>query len=255
MQRVQLIDTLKRALRAQKITYADVARHLKLSVASVKRVFHRGDLSLSRLEQICDLAGLQLAELVETMGAAEPLVSELTPDQERELTGNPKLLLMCYLLINRWDVSEIIKHFEIDGDDAKKLLRRLRDLKLIEILPFDRIKVLTARNFGWRPGGPVQRHFLQQVQRDFFNTGFDRPADVLYLLVGLLSEASRRHIERGMRRLAAEIDELSKQDALLPREEREAFGAVVALRSWEYSTITALRRAQTADTPRNRSRP
>jgi transcriptional regulator with XRE-family HTH domain len=254
MQRVQLINTLKRALRAQKITYADVAKHLNLSVASVKRLFHRGDLSLSRLERICDLAGLELAELVETMAAAEPLVSELTPDQERELTGNPKLLLMCYLLINRWEISEIVKHFQIDDDDVKKLLRRLRDLKLIEILPFDRIKVLTARNFSWRPGGPVQRHFLQQVQKDYFSSGFDRPADVLYLLVGLLSEASRRHVERGMRRLAAEIDELSKQDARLPREEREAFGAVVALRSWEYSTITALRRPRTADKPQKRVR-
>jgi hypothetical protein len=100
----------------------------------------------------------------------------------------------------------------------------------------------------------VQRHFLEQVQRDYFNAGFDRPADVLYLLVGLLSEASRRHVERGMRRLAAEIDELSKQDARLPREERSAFGAVVALRPWEYSMITALRRPPTADKPEKRAR-
>ena len=247
MQRVQLITSLKRALRSRKLTYADVAKHLKLSVATVKRLFHRHDLTLSRLEQICDLAGLELSELVDTMAADAPLVSELTREQERELTGNPKLLLMCYLLINRWELAEITKRFRIDDAEAKKLLKRLRDLKLIEILPFDRVKVLTARNFSWRPGGPVQSYFLQQVQSDFFNARFDQPTDVLYLLVGLLSDSSRRRVQSGMRRLAAEIDALSKQDARLPREERQAFGAVVALRSWEYSTFTALRRADRAD--------
>jgi len=244
MQRGQLIATLKRTLRAQKITYAQVAKHLGLSVASVKRLFHRGDLTLSRLEQICDLAGLELSELVANAVESEPLVSELTPEQETELITQPKLLLMCYLLINRWELAEITRRFQIDDAEAKKLLKKLRDLKLIEILPFDRIKVLTARNFDWRRNGPVQRYFLEQVQRDFFDAGFDRPNEVRYLLAGLLSEASRRRVARAMQRLAAEIDELSKQDARLPREERLPFGAVLAIRPWEFSAFRALRRKE-----------
>jgi transcriptional regulator with XRE-family HTH domain len=242
MQRRQLIATLKRALRSRGLTYADVARRLELSEATVKRVFHRGDLTLSRLEEICELAGLQLSDLMERMTAAQPLVSELTPEQERELIADPKLLLMSYLLMNRWDVADITRRFAIEANEAKHLLRRLRDLELIEILPFDRIKVLTARNFSWRRDGPVQRYFLEQVQRDFFDARFDAPDDVLYLLGGLLSEDSRRIVAQRMRRLAAEIDELSKQDARLPREKRSACGTVVALRPWEFSAFTALRR-------------
>jgi transcriptional regulator with XRE-family HTH domain len=247
MQRTQLLNTLKRALRAQGITYLHVAKHLNLSLASVKRLFHRGDLTLSRLEQICDLAGVQLSELVENMSAAEPLVSELTPEQERELIANPKLLLMCYLLINRWEVAEITTHFQVEAAESRQLLRRLRDLKLIEILPFDRIKVLTARNFKWRANGPVQRYFLEQVQRDFFGARFDASTEVLYLLAGLLSQASRERTLRGMQRLAAEVDEMSKRDARLPRDEREPFGAVIALRPWEFSAFSALRRSSEAD--------
>lgn len=254
MQRTQLINTLKQALRAQKLTYADVARRLRLSVASVKRIFSRGDVSLSRLEAICDLAGLELSELVERMAASEPLISELTPDQERELIGNPRLLLLCYLLVNHWEVSEITKYFEVDTAEAKKLLRRLRDLNLIEILPFDRIKVLTARNFNWRPDGPVQRYFLEQVQRDFFNARFDQATEARYLLAGLLSETSCRHLVRGIRRLAAEIDELSKHDANLPRDEREPYGAVIALRHWEFSAFRALRRTEAVAAPTARRR-
>lgn len=249
MQRTQLIDALKRALRARGITYADVGRSLGVSEATVKRLFHRGDLTLSRLEAICELAGLQLSELVEQMAASAPLVSELTREQELELLQNPKLLLMSYLLINRWDVREITTRFDIEPAEARQLLRRLRDLELIEILPFDRVKVLTARNFSWRRDGPVQRYFLEQVQSDFFDDSFAGAGDVLYLLGGLLSEASRQAISRRVERLVAEIDELSGKDARLPRLEREPFGAVIALRSWEFAAFKRLRRPEARDDP------
>jgi transcriptional regulator with XRE-family HTH domain len=242
MQRAQLLKTLKKALRAQRITYDDVASHLGLSRATVKRLFNGGDMTLSRLEAICELAGLELSELVDTMASEEPLVSELTPEQEQELAGNPKLLLMCYLLINRWQMADITRYFEIDDKEARALQRRLRDLNLVEILPFDRIKVLTANNFNWRPNGPVQRYFIEQVQRDFFDAGFGGDDEVRNVLGGLLSEASRRRVVRTMNRLASEIDELSRQDMRLPRAERQPFGAVIALRPWEFSAFTALRR-------------
>lgn len=244
MQRLQLVEALKRALRARGITYAQVATALGLSEATVKRLFHRGDFTLSRLEAICELAGLQISELVEQMAASAPLVSELTSEQELELIRNPRLLLMSYLLINRWELEEITAHFAIEPAEARKLLRRLRDLELIEILPFDRVKVLTARNFSWRRDGPVQRYFLEQVQRDFFDDRFEQPGDALYLLGGLLSGASRRAIARRIERLVAEIDELSGKDARLPRDERGPYGAVIALRSWEFAAFKGLRRPE-----------
>lgn len=244
MQRLQLVGALKRALRARGITYAQVAAALGISEATVKRLFHRGDVTLSRLEAVCELAGLQLSELVEQMAASAPLVSELTREQELQLIHNPKLLLMSYLLINRWEVGEITAHFEIQPAEARQLLRRLRDLELIEILPFDRVKVLTARNFSWRRDGPVHRYFLEQVQRDFFDDRFEGAGDALYLLGGLLSEASRQAISRRIERLVAEIDELSGKDARLPRSEREPYGAVIGLRSWEFAAFKRLRRAE-----------
>jgi len=49
-QRTQIVAELKRALRARGLTYAQVAKHLQLSEASVKRLFAAGDLSLERLK-------------------------------------------------------------------------------------------------------------------------------------------------------------------------------------------------------------
>ena len=57
----QIVAELKKALRASGHTYADVAKALDLSVASVKRLFSTEDLSLHRVDQICDLIGARSA--------------------------------------------------------------------------------------------------------------------------------------------------------------------------------------------------
>jgi hypothetical protein len=62
-ERAVMVAELKRALRERGLTYAAIARPLGLSLATVKRLFARGDFSLERFERICELAGLGLREL------------------------------------------------------------------------------------------------------------------------------------------------------------------------------------------------
>ena len=61
-----LIATLKRQLKASGKTYQDIATLLDLSEASIKRLFRDGELSLPRLEKICDAIGLELTELIQS---------------------------------------------------------------------------------------------------------------------------------------------------------------------------------------------
>ena len=72
-ERSLIVAELKRALREGGHTYADVARKLELSEASVKRLFSTEDLSLERVDQICELIGLGLREILErAAGRAAP---------------------------------------------------------------------------------------------------------------------------------------------------------------------------------------
>ena len=50
-----LIQSLKKSLKAHGLTYADVARQLKLSEASIKRLFSEQNITLERLDQICQM--------------------------------------------------------------------------------------------------------------------------------------------------------------------------------------------------------
>jgi hypothetical protein len=48
----QIVVVLKRSLKARGMTYADLGRALKLSEASIKRIFAQETFSLDRLEEM-----------------------------------------------------------------------------------------------------------------------------------------------------------------------------------------------------------
>ena len=58
-----LVEVLKRELRTRGVTYAQVARKLGLSEASVKRMFSRREFTLKRLDQVCQLTHSDFSDL------------------------------------------------------------------------------------------------------------------------------------------------------------------------------------------------
>jgi hypothetical protein len=149
---------------------------------------------------------------------------------------------MTYLLVNGWTLPAITSTFAIDDAEAERLLIRLHRARIIELLPFNRVKLLTARNFTWRKNGPVQRFFVREVQREFLDSAFAGPGEHLRFVAGLLSRASLAQLTQSIDRLARELDELARRDASLPPGERQSCSAVFALRPWEFSMFSALRR-------------
>src|SRR5262245_19110186 len=82
-QTAALVEVLKRELRSRGVTYAQVARSLRLSEASVKRMFSKRDFTLKRLDRICELTRSELSDLARRLHAEENLVSRLSWEQER----------------------------------------------------------------------------------------------------------------------------------------------------------------------------
>jgi len=74
-----LIDLVKAALRQRGITYAQIATALDLSESSVKRLFAHKDMPITRLESICGVMNLELADLF-----------ELTQSSQRPSPSSPK---------------------------------------------------------------------------------------------------------------------------------------------------------------------
>ena len=88
-----LVQTLKRTLRSVRITYADIATHLGMSEANVKRLFATHSFTLQRLEAVCGMMNMDLADLFSLHEASRERIRHLSRQQEQELVGDAKLLL------------------------------------------------------------------------------------------------------------------------------------------------------------------
>ena len=84
----EIIGTLKKALKAQGKTYADVAVALGLTEASVKRLFAQQSFSLARLDQVCHLLDIEISDLVQLMNEQQQRLQQLTVEQEMEQARN-----------------------------------------------------------------------------------------------------------------------------------------------------------------------
>jgi len=58
-----VFEALRAHMRARGMTYEDLASAVKLSTSAVKKMFAKGDCTLSRLDQICAVVQVDLAEI------------------------------------------------------------------------------------------------------------------------------------------------------------------------------------------------
>lgn len=240
----QLIETLKRLLKAHGKTYVDVAAYLRLSEASVKRLFSTRTFSVQRLDQVCQMLGMEISDLVQEMSerAGAAAITSLTLEQEQEIAGDLELLLITVCVLNRWTLQEIMQHFDLTEPQCIRHLARLDRLRLIELLPKNRVKLLVARNFKWLENGPIQRFFQEKIESEFFSSRFDRSDERLIVINGMLASSSNGVFQRKMEHLAKAFDELNDDDAGLPLSEREGTTVVLAMRPWAYGLFDSLRK-------------
>lgn len=238
---VALVEALKAALKSSRLTYAGVAAGMGLSESSVKRKFSRREFTLAELDLICSLCDMDLSGLLQLMENSGKRLQALTQAQEREIADDLGLLVVTVCVLNRWSFENILEFYVFERHQLVQMLAKLDRLRLIELQPNNRIKLLVAPNFGWLPNGPIQQVFLKTIQQDFFAARFNQEDHELIVLNGMLCESSNAEFRRKMERLAREFDLLNREDTTRPFEQRRGYTAVIALRDWHYKGFSGLR--------------
>lgn len=238
----QVSETLKQLLKQQRVTYKDVALHLSLSEANVKRVFATNNFSLQRLECICELLNITLTDLFSLTEKQQEQLTELTLEQEQELVDNPKLLLVATCVRDGWRFNELIQEYDIDELEGIQFMAKLDRLKIIQLLPNNNYKSLIAQNFRWQRNGPLERFMENEVMTKFMANKFDGEDCFRLYLRGRYSQTSIDYIQRKLNQLTKEAAELNIEDAALPLQKRKHMGLLIASRPWEPSLFEQFRR-------------
>lgn len=236
-----LFDGLKMHLKARGLTYADVAKALEISEATVKRIFALKNCTLERLDEICELLQVDLAELARGMPRQERLMQRLTVEQETEVVSDPALFLVAVSAMNRMRVDEIVETYTIGEAQCIALLLRLESLGILELHEHNRIRLRIARTFSWIPDGPIMRYVKSQIP-DFFAHDFNAPGELMRLISVRICADAQVGLLRQLEHIAREYSEQHNADAALPLEQRPPVSVLLAVRAWEPALFKAFRR-------------
>lgn len=237
-----LVTALKKELKAAQMTYADLAKALGMAESSVKRMLAKGDMPLSRIDAICRALALDFADLARRVADNQPLLQELTQEQEKAVVSDKKLLLVAISVLSQWTLEQIVASYRITPAEGIKYLAQLDRIGIIELRPLNRYRLKLAKTFRWRPHGPVMNYFREHALLDYFAGGFDGPGEGVLLVHGSISRALAPAFMERMQRVAQDFAQQHLADQRLPDAEREGYTLLLALRSWEFEAFAQMRR-------------
>lgn len=245
MSQILLISaTLKLLLKQEQLTYKIVADRLSMSEANIKRIFASNSFTLERLEQICDLLAISLADLFAIAQQQSEKISQLTGEQEQELLANPKLLLVAVCVRDGWKFAEIIDYYNIDEFECIQLLAKLDKIRIIDLLPNNHYRSLIAQDFRWLPGGVLEQFMQQEVMVKFMTPKQNEKWIFRFYLRGRYSQSSIDIIQRKLNQITQEAAQLNLEDQALPLDKRLHTGMLLAMRPWEPSLFEKMKRAE-----------
>ncbi|MGH8674404.1 MAG: hypothetical protein ACREVG_08855 [Burkholderiales bacterium] len=76
-------------------------------------------------------------------------------------------------------------------------------MRFIALGANNRFRSITSQTFAWLPDGPIQRHFRQYIESDFFKSGFNEDLELMIQVIGTLSKSSSMALMARLKRLEA----------------------------------------------------
>jgi DNA-binding Xre family transcriptional regulator len=234
-----LFEGLKAHYRARGLAYRDVAKVLKISEATVKRIFSTRDCTLARLEELCSVAQVDLADIARGGPRTTRLITQLKREQEQQLVDDLRLLIVAVCAMGNVPLEDIVRVYAVSRAQCIGLLAKLDRIGFIELRENNHYRLLVARTFQWIPDGPIMRWTKQQAG-DYFNYPFMQPGEMMRIVNVRVSKEARVSLIARMEQLAQEYADQHNADAWLPLEQRETISLCLAVRPWEPQAFTKL---------------
>jgi transcriptional regulator with XRE-family HTH domain len=241
-----LVNNIKRELKKQSMNYASLAIRLDVAESTIKKMFAKGNFSLDRLDQICDVLGVDLLEMVENVNEEVTRISKFTIGQEKILIKDFRLLLIAYAAINFWSVDDILYRYEMDIEEVMKHLKVLEGFGMLQIRENNRIRPLISNHFEWLPDGPLAEFFHTHFLPEFFKHDFKEAGAMRVIRYGDLTDNSKKILERKCMELVDVYQKLTYEDRHFKpgNRERRNTTLVVAFRSWTMSPWQSFAKAK-----------
>lgn len=238
----ELVQAIKKELKSAGMTYADLAVAMGMAESSVKRMLAKGDMALSRVDAICRAMKLDFSDLARRVADNQPLLKEMTLEQERAVVADKKLLLMAICVLSQWTVEQISSYYQLTEAECVKYLAQLDRIGIIELRPMNRYRLKLSKAFRWRPHGPVMDYFRENAVLDYFSGGFDGEDEGILLVHGSISRALAPVFLERLQKVAQDFAQQHQTDQKLDDKDKGGYTLLLAMRGWEFEAFARLRR-------------
>jgi hypothetical protein len=212
-----LITALKAELKAANITYADLAEQLEMSESSIKRIFAKADMPLSRIDDVLRVLKMDFAELARKIADAQPLRRELTLEQEKAVVADRRLLLIAICCLSQWTFEQILATYTLTEAECVSCLAVLDRLGFIELRPMNRYRLQVAKTFRWE-------------------------GEMLMLVHGQVGRSLAASFAERLQRVGQDFAQQHLADQKLPADQKRPYTLVVGMRSWLFGAFREFKR-------------
>lgn len=213
----KIIEVIKVELKKRKLHYEDLAEQLGMSVSGLKKSLASDDLSISRLQKICEVLEVPLAQVLAAADDEKVQDVYLTEAQEQLLLRNPQIFHLYWKL--RFENLALHKYLQItkfDREEVRSRLRQLEKVGLVKISAKGDIEFSDRGMIRWSNYGPLVEHLNRKWSSELIESLLKKkdPQNILNLALLHLSEASYANLKNEILQIVDRYSTQSRKDRL-----------------------------------------
>jgi transcriptional regulator with XRE-family HTH domain len=221
---VYIIDALKQELKARKVRYQDLARHLQVSEGTIKRYLKGRGLTVEILDSLAEVVDLTLVSLVSRVDQRNIGRSEITKSQERELGRMSSIVgVVFFLLLQKWTPTRIAEEFDLNSLSISTALTQLEKIGVIRVAPSGRVVLLVNGSMEAVKGGSLGKNLIEQARAFVEQADMSRETVLWHYTIARLSTSSQILAKKLIRQFVSDLIKLSERDVELPSSEIQWF--------------------------------
>ncbi len=215
----EILSAIKIALKNNGMTYRDLGEKLNIPESTIKKMFIAKDWPYRRLQDVCAVLNLDLADLLESVRRRKVTNVVFTPKQEDLFRTQPLAFkLYWWLVYERLPLAKFESQFHLSTQESFHLLVQLDKHELIELHPNNVIRVPDIQPARWQTSGPFiteqkQQWAVQTIKDAARST--DADSDRLIVQYFRLSPDSFNELQNAIRELEQEFARRTARDLSL----------------------------------------
>jgi transcriptional regulator with XRE-family HTH domain len=224
-----LLKTLKSIFKSRGLLYQDIASALGVSETTVKRYLTGHGLSIEIFERLCRVADLRISDLVAVVRESEEELPRLTREDEQKLAREPFLASLFYLIAKGHSPQSLQADFELTDAELNGCLTKLDRWGLIQLYPFNRLRMKVSPLFYVERDGPLARAARQGALEGMFQD-FNLRTDDWTFSIDKLSPSSMEKARQLLREFTDALAKIAEQDRDLSRTSAAYHGVFVLMK-------------------------